>query len=62
MAHVVIAEACIHCHTSPFGICGGQSDSVTVLQVSLFGIIPPALPTHSFISHQFCLGFRQSLD
>ena len=33
-----------------------------VLQVSLFGIIPPTLPTHSFISHQFCLGFRQSLD
>jgi len=29
MAHMVIAEDCIHYYSSPFGICGGRSDSGT---------------------------------
>jgi len=67
MAHMVIAEDCIHYHSSPFWICGGQSDSGTgflpwVFQFSLIGIIPPTLPTHLFVSHKFYSGFTQSLD
>ena len=43
------------------GICGGQSDTVTVflptLQFSPVSIIPPLLHTHSSIYHPHCIMF-----
>jgi len=49
----VTAESQVRSQTIPFGICGGQNDSGTLLPittVSTVTVIPPVLRTHSFVT------------